>query len=335
VDESRLELKVGVLVAAAVAALVALLYFMGELSTGRGNQLLIDFGHTGNVVRGAPVKLGGIAVGHVESVDLLPSRRESNGKPLPVRMGIKLTPEAFASLRSDAAVTVSTQGPLGEPYLELWPGHEMSAWSAEALRGTDAPRLDLVTNRLAHFLDLAGDMLEKDPNALSQLLTNLSRLSGTADGMMTENRADVRAIAVELASAVRDLRVVAAMAKGQLEPQGKAALLIDDLGATARQARADWPELSRKANATLSGAANVVGPLNEEDGRRLKETLAQAQALSARLDGLAGRADTLFKRLEAGQGTMGALLQDKQAYDDLKTLLADLRKHPWKMLWKE
>jgi phospholipid/cholesterol/gamma-HCH transport system substrate-binding protein len=32
---------------------------------------------------------------------------------------------------------------------------------------------------------------------------------------------------------------------------------------------------------------------------------------------------------------LGAVMQDKQVYDDLKSLLADLRKHPWKMLWKD
>ena len=50
---------------------------------------------------------------------------------------------------------------------------------------------------------------------------------------------------------------------------------------------------------------------------------------------MALRADRILKRLEAGEGTAGAMLQDKQVYDDLKNLLSDLRKHPWKMLWKD
>ena len=72
-----------------------------------------------------------------------------------MRMGLWVKPEALAALRSDARVTVATVGPLGEPYLELNPGSASSSPlpSGVALRGTDAPRLDLVAQQLSAFLD--------------------------------------------------------------------------------------------------------------------------------------------------------------------------------------
>src|SRR5689334_2554551 len=100
-DESKLELKVGALVLLAIAGALALLWIMGELSFGSGNTLAIDFAHTGNVVKGAPVKLGGVQVGKVEGIELLPQRRDSDGVPMPVAIKASLTREAFAALKTD------------------------------------------------------------------------------------------------------------------------------------------------------------------------------------------------------------------------------------------
>ena len=143
-DERRLEMKVGALVLAALVGVLGLLWLMGELTLGRDTVLSVDFSHTGNVVKGAPVKLGGVVVGRVEEIHLEPDRRDPQGRPLPVRMGLSVKPEAMVALREDTRVTVATVGPLGEPYLELNPGSASSPplpASGGSLRGTDAPRL--------------------------------------------------------------------------------------------------------------------------------------------------------------------------------------------------
>lgn len=335
-DESRIELKVGALVLAATVGVVLLLLLMGEINLARGAPVLVDFSHTGNVVKNAPVKLAGVIVGHVDSVELLPTRRGPSNDPLPVQMALSVDPKVVQALRSDAQVTVSSAGPLGESYLELWPGHLEAPFDAKvAIRGTDAPRLDVVSNKLAHFLESASSILEKDPDALSKLVRGVGGLTTTVDGVVTENRDNLRALATELAATAKDLRALAATARGQLEPGGRASALLDDAATTARFARQDWPELSKKANGALTGLSNVASPLTEEDGQRLKSMIARYQAAGEKLDTIAARADRLTAKLEAGDGTLGALMKDKQAYDDLKDLLADLRKHPWKMLWKD
>lgn len=40
-------------------------------------------------------------------------------------------------------------------------------------------------------------------------------------------------------------------------------------------------------------------------------------------------------RKVTGNLPVGALQKDKQVYEDIRGLLSDLRKHPWKVLWKE
>lgn len=335
-DESRLELKVGALMLAAVVGTLGLLYAMGELSFSSGRTVTVDFSHTGNVVKGAPVKLGGVLVGRVDSIELLAERRDDHGDPMPVKMTISISEATEKALRTDAAITVSSQGPLGEPYLEIWPGSAPQIHVSSApIRGIDAPRIDIVSNRLAKFLDSASKVLESDPEAVSKLVNGFGGLTTTVDGVLTENRAQIKDLAQELSVAAKDLRVLAAIARKELEPGGRTTVMIDDAASAARTARVELPELSKKASTALGGLAAVSGQFTEEDGQRLKAMLVKYQQAGEKVDALAGRADKLLTKLENGDGTLGALMKDKQAYEDLKTLLADLRKHPWKMLWKD
>lgn len=334
-DESRLELKVGVLVVGAVGAAFVLLALMGELSLGGARQLTVNFSHTGNVVKNAPVKLGGVVVGKVEKVELMASRKDADGSPLPVQMTLGLTSEAADALRSDVAITVSSVGPLGEAYLEVSPGSASTAHVAnDAVRGLDSPRMDVVSNRLAKFLEASSKLLESDPEALTTLVRGVGGLSTTVDGVLTENREEIKMLAAELVVAARDLKVVAAAARTQLEPGGRANALLDDAAATAKLARADFPELSKQASVALGGLAKVSGPLTEEDGQRLKMMIAKYQSAGEKIDVLAGRADRVLAKLEAGEGSLGAAMKDPKVYDELKSLLTDLRQNPWKLLWK-
>ncbi len=336
-DERRLEMKVGALVLAALAGGLGLLWLMGELTLGRDSTLTVEFGHTGNVVKGAPVKLGGVPIGRVERIELLPDRRDEFGKPIPVRMALSVDESVLEALREDAAVTVSTQGPLGEPYLELYPGTASSPPfpPGKVIRGLDAPRLDLVANRLANFLESASRVLEQDPLVLSKLVNGITGLTATVDGVLTENRNDIHTLASELSAAARDLRLLSQLARKNLEPGGKGAQLIDDAAVGARALREELPALSKDAKAALSGLAALSGGFTEADGKKLKTALDRYAAAGERLERLAERGDRILARLEAGEGTAGASLKDKQLYDDLKALVSDLRKHPWKMLWKD
>jgi phospholipid/cholesterol/gamma-HCH transport system substrate-binding protein len=331
-----LELKVGALVVAAISGVLLLLFFMGELSLGGEVTLAVNFAHTGSVVKNAPVKLGGVQVGHVQNVELLADRRDARGQAMPVKMTLAISKEAAQALRTDAAVTVSSQGPLGESYLELWPGSATGRFDpTHDIRGTDAPRLDVVSNRLAHFLDAASDVLEKDPEALAKLFRGVAGLTSTVEGVLTENRDDLKTLTRELAATAKDLRALAATARTHLEPGGKTAALIDDAAATAKLARAELPGLANKADTALTGVANLTGQLTEEDGSRLRAMIARYQAAGEKMDAIAARADRILGKLEAGEGTLGALMKDKQVYTDLKDLLADLKAHPWKFLWKD
>ena len=72
--------------------------------------------------------------------------------------------------------------------------------------------------------------------------------------------------------------------------------------------------------------------------KRLDRALAVADEAVA-LGGKAGKfvtnVDGLVTDLRAGKGTVGALLVREELYADLREMLRDLKKNPWKFFWKE
>lgn len=335
-DESRLELKVGALVLAAVLGTFALLVLMGELSFGSGETVLVDFSHTGNVVKNAPVKLGGVAVGKVDNVELLPARQDTDGSSLPIKMTLSVSKEAAAALRADARVTVSSVGPLGESYLELWPGSAGTPHDPKlAIRGTDSPRFDVVANRLARFLDAASKVLEEDPDSLKKLINGVGGLTTTVDGMLVENKGDISGLVKDLSAASRDLRELAAVANREFQHGGRGDQLLDNTQVISKQLRGDLPELTQNASIAIGGLAKLSGEFDTADGKKVKSLIARMESASGKLDSVADRADKLLARIDKGDGSLGAALNDKQVYDDLRALLTDLRQNPWKLLWKD
>lgn len=336
-DERHLEIKVGALLVSAVAGLLGLLWVMGQLTLPKGAAISVDFAHTGNVVKGAPVKLGGVAVGRVERIELDPTRRDAHGEPLVVRMELSLEDRVMAALHEDATVAVATQGPIGEAYLELGVGSEKAPAlkRGAVLRGEEAVRLEVVAQKMAGMLEAASRALEENPRVISELMSNVSGLSKTMNGVLTENRDEIKTTASELSVAAKDLRQLAAIARRTMEPGGKGAALLDNAAASAQQVRKDLPQLSSDAGKALGGLAALSGSFTPEDGKRLKEAIARYSAAGEHLDQIAARADRILARIEAGEGTIGGLQKDPQLYKDLKDLISDLKQHPWKVIWKE
>ena len=112
--------------------------------------------------------------------------------------------------------------------------------------------------------------------------------------------------------------------------------------------------LLANADATLATAQHVArdadaggrGADDRRDPRHRASSPSSASTASTRpLDNAAtaaGRAGTLLDNangmvtdLRAGKGTAGALLSRDDLYSDLRELIRDLKRNPWKFFWKE
>jgi len=154
--ERALEFRVGLLIVVSAAILVGFVFVLGNFSLRSGFTLQVDYEYVGSLQPGAPVKVSGIKVGKVESVEFLGGQIDDKlHQRVQVRVTAWIEDRAHDSIRSDAEFYINTAGVLGEQYLEIVPGTDwdhpaMAAGSIAHGRPAvhDPPRTDLVVSRL-------------------------------------------------------------------------------------------------------------------------------------------------------------------------------------------
>jgi phospholipid/cholesterol/gamma-HCH transport system substrate-binding protein len=336
-EERSLEVRVGALVLLGIGGVLGLLWLMGELTLSRGVPVHVRFAHTGNVVKGAPVKFGGVVIGHVDRIDIDPNHRAPNGEPQPVAMELGIHQDVASALHQDASVAVATQGPLGEAYLELTPGSATAPilTAGQEIRGVEPVRLDQMIARLGRILQTAGGALEKNPDALPRLIESVGKLTKKLDDALAENPQAMNEIVTNLIETSKELHGLSVEARSLLGPGGKGTVLIDNAAAGSTMLRQKLPSMLNSADKAFAGAAKVTGEFSEEDAKQLKLAIKHYSDAGEKLDRIAEHADHILGAIDAGQGSVGGIMKDPQIYLDIKALVAELKAHPWKVLWKD
>ena len=75
--------------------------------------------------------------------------------------------------------------------------------------------------------------------------------------------------------------------------------------------------------------------LTGKDPISMDDVIAEGHQLVTQLEVSAQSLQTITKKVESGEGTLGKLLMDDHLYRDLEDLISDLKRHPWKLLHRE
>ena len=333
-----LELRVGLLIVVAAAILGGFLFVLGNFAVGKGYHLFVDFDFSGNLQPGAPVKVSGIKVGKVDDILFLGGKLdEKTGRRVQVRVDVWVEDRVKEAIRENAEFFVNTAGVLGEQYLEIAPG----SWDRPPLGvertvvGVNPPRTDLIVARLYDFLDSTTQLLHDDKDLLKRLLENSADAVTELDRLLKDNRAEIGGLiragsrfADEGAGLLADVRA------GVGDPR-RLGRLVGDLDGTLVSAKGALDTLTPKAGRFLDEGSQTLGLLTEP---RLERALVLADSASAflgRSGTLVDSANGLLSDLRAGKGTAGALLVKEELYADIREMVRDLKRNPWKFLWKE
>ena len=105
-------------------------------------------------------------------------------------------------------------------------------------------------------------------------------------------------------------------------------------------------QLSHLGEQTIRKVDRVIGNLeevisDEEVRRDIKEIIKDSKQLSQQLNVVVDEANQslanlnfIFERINRGEGTIGKLLSDEELYNEIRDLVQDIKKHPWKLFWK-
>jgi len=281
------ELRVGIVLLFAFALLLwAAFTGSGFTVFTRTNSLVAYFPEVNGLMAGAPVWMAGLEVGHIDGITFV----EKDGRIM-VRVDFRVRRRFFPMINTDATVSVSTMGLMGDKYLDIRLGRSGAPPIAPGAQ------LDIVRSTdLTHAFSGAPDMVERVRDAVAQLSAILERIN-RGEGFLG------RLTVESESSANLDSLVISARE------------FLADINASQKKLTKSLQETSRKLNALADAVEHGDGSL----ARLVKDT-----ALYVNISSLTARAEKLLRRLEEGEGAVGKLMADDAMYDDVRVLLADL-----------
>ena len=335
------EIKVGLLVVASLALLAGFIFVLGNFSMEDGVTFYVDFEFVGNLANGAPVKVSGIKVGKVEDIEFKAGKYDPKVKRrVYVRLKVWVEKRAWDAIRKDSEFFINTQGVLGEQYLEITPGTMDDSkfprvGKGSVMLGQTPPRADLIVARLYAFLDVVTKVLNKEKDNIGVTLKTAARTLDTADKVLRENRPEIKRLlkrgdelAAEAVALTRSLR----HGLGEGHRLRRVLWRVDRLTGTLSQRLG--PTLNR-VDSALDGAIGVTELVGPKERDKLMSVLDRVVRLSREAEAIAKDAHTIVRSVKKGKGTAGALVMEREVYEDLREMVRDLKRNPWKFFWKE
>ncbi len=332
-----LEFKVGILIVAALVILAGFIFILGNFSLHSGYTIYVDYNYSGNVRPGAPVKVSGIKVGKIEDVKFLGGiEDEASGRRVYVRLEVWIENRIKDSIKSDAEFYINTAGMLGAQYLEIVPGAADDILEPGSIViGNDPPRTDLIVSRLYEVLDSLSKVLYDDREVIARLISNSANAVDELNTFLSENRQQMGELVTSttrLANEASD--VLVKVDQGMGDPR-MIARTIRDADSLMVEARGALTTLTPSAKSLLDDATRATGVVTEARVDRALEVADKAVAVAGKAGGLIDNVDGMVTDLRKGKGTAGALLVRDELYADLREMIRDLKRNPWKFFWKE
>jgi len=341
--ERGLEFKVGLLIVVSSVILLGFIFVLGNFSLRSGFNLYVDFDYIGSLQAGAPIKVSGIKVGKVESVEFIGGKLDpKTNRRVQVRVTAWIEDRVRDSIRRDAEFFINTAGVLGEQYLEIVPGRDWQSppIAADAIifdeeHVHDPPRTDLVVARLYDVLEGVSSVLRDERTSIKNLLANSASAVHEVNSLLQQNREQLGQLITEGALLAREAKTTLGKVNAGLGDGRAVATLLADASSTLRTANTTMTTLAPSATALMTDATRVTGLITEQRIDRAIAAADKAATAAGQAGGLIDNVNGLVTDLRAGKGTAGALLSRDELYSDLRELIRDLKRNPWKFFWKE
>ncbi len=347
-----LKTRVIAFIALAVVLLAGLVWWVSDFSFKSRDDFFVDFGYTGPLQVGAPVRISGVSIGKVAQIRFI---RESEkpthadhpglGQTLPplVRVRLSIDHDVHAGLRGDLKVYVAMQGFIGESYVEVSPGTDMAALGSEAVvRGVDAPRLHVLMLQAGYALDIITKLLQQflpdetlsaDGIAPADNGARANDLFGAITDLVKGQTPKISALLDEHLALAGDLRVVVKRVREATE-NGQLNELLDNGNAVAVVLRRELPHILDRTQASLDDLQTLTSQL-KGPAAQSPEIVGRINELTKQMQGTLADVQAMVHNVRRGDGTVGGFLNDPQIYDDVKELMRDLRRNPWKFFWRD
>ncbi|HMD20373.1 MAG TPA: MlaD family protein [Alloacidobacterium sp.] len=341
------QLKVGVLVLVALAALTALVFLMsgntGGFLAGKITARSY-FENSAGLKIGAPVNLEGVTIGSVKSVRIVPER-----KLTPVEVVMRISKKYTPALHSDSKTSLETIGVLGDTVVDInskfATGPEIQ--DGAELQTTETPNLSDVIKSSQGTIEQLNTILAKVDN----LVDSLNSGKGSIGMLINDPTLYNRAIAA--LNEIQSLVDQVSNGKGSI---GK--LIADDtLYNRANDTVAKLQDVAKQ----IDSGNGTIGKLIKDEtlynnfreatqnlnsllkdinaGKGSIGILAKDPKFAEKLNDTVTKLDSILNRVDNGEGTIGQLMVNKDLYNhtdemiqNTNNLIIAIRKDPKKYL---
>ena len=351
--ETAIEVKVGALVLVALAVFAGFIFAISDVSFG-GNQkvLYIDYSDAAGLKKGAPVKLSGIQIGQIQTVEFMGQQDANLGRPVYVRVTAQVDGAYFDDLREDANFYIQTAGLLGEPYIEVFSplSTAPSLEPGDVVQGVDPPSLARVMQTVADSLDGVKTLIDRlneiegagTPIQVDEFVNNIGSLAGSLDERIKANADHIDSIFEDVAGILDENRDTLKRTLTNVEGLSEE---FEQLGATLNYGLGRGQELRdvmRNLDTTMEAVGREADPLMTSARSAVQQVDGILQEnredIRTTLDNLASITDDVegvTSSIANGEGNLGRLLQDEEIFEDAREMIRELKRRPWRLLWKE
>jgi phospholipid/cholesterol/gamma-HCH transport system substrate-binding protein len=315
------ELRVGLLVALAIAILILVIFAVsGDISLPgltKTTAVKTEMNSVDGLRKGAEVRLSGLKVGSVKDISFSnqipsdPNAQNNIEVVMEIDGNIDGRP-AVERIRSDSMAVLKTAGVLGDNVIDITPG---------TLNGSQIKDGDRIKSQEQKTV---GDII----NASQTAVGNLNQISDdikAMTGRLRDGRGSLgkflndESFYVDIDRAVRQAEI---LLKSIREGEGTLGKMINDpeLYTQASEMITQLRRISDQVNDQISGGRGTFGKLIKDE-----ELYTRANSLVARLDETSARLDRTVAKIERGEGNLGKLINDEKLYTEMRETVEKVR----------
>lgn len=319
-NDERLATRVGAVTLVALLIAVALVLSLQDVHLRRGRTVFVDMARIGALQVGGHVKLAGLELGTVEAIRLVPAKDASQKAHARLQLWID---RRYAWLvRTSSEFFLSQQGLFGETHLEVTAGPPAPELEDGAtVKGVDPPPIEELMGKSYRNLKAATELFRDGVPEIDALRRALVRLDQTIASLES-----APGDAVVAGLAVRRFHDETQALKLEFADWTRSGRALD------RAVRANLPELGQRLGRFATTMRPLLARIDDPRLRRLVDTIDRIAPLIGEIERAEATVDYLYTRLAAGQGSLGAFLQDVELGDEIKDALQQLKREPWRAL---
>ena len=294
-ERKGLEMYVGLFFFIGLATIAAMVVIFGRVGEGlqKTYPIVVEFPNASGLIKDSYVLLSGAQIGKVGTTPKL------TGSMFAVEVTLNIHDDV--KLPKDSRFLVGSSGLLGDRFVDVFPPEKFDPNTVivikpnERIQGTRATGLDDLTAKGAVVMDQLNKELEDIRKITVQLHSGL--LSDQNIKNLTETFANLKTTSTNLDESMKKLDPIMTKADSAMDSAKGTMKTAEDAAAEFKKTIAEFQKVAVNASKTMDSAKGLV-----ESGK------------------------TLFDKANHGQGALGLLLSDRETAENLRALIANMRR---------